>query len=123
MALKVVRRKSTGAWTISGSVAGIRIQKRASTNNRRLAQEEAAALEARILREQWHGPKPGSRTIGEAMLSYAEAVPRSSRTLRRLVRLCDAIGPDTKLAAIDQDALSRVRAKLQPDASPVSFAR
>jgi integrase len=125
MALKVVKRKSTGAWTISGTVAGIRIQKRASTNNRRLATEEAAALEARILREQWHGPKPGSRTIGEAALSYAEAVPRSSRTLKRLARVIAALGDgSTPLAEIDQDALSRLRAQLlKPGAGPATFAR
>ena len=124
MALKAVRRKSTGAWKISGTVAGIRIQKRASTNNRRLAEEEAAALEARILREQWHGPKAASRTIGEAMVSFADAVPRSPRTFSRLARLCEAIGERTPLTAIDQDMLSRLRETLlKPDASPATFTR
>jgi len=73
MALKVVKRKSTGAYTISGTILGRRIQLRAATNNRHLAEEQAASLEARILREQWHGPKTASRTIGEAMVSYCRS--------------------------------------------------
>ena len=123
MPLKIVKRRSTGAWTISGTVDGIRIQRRASTNNRRLAEEEARALEAQILRERWHGPKLGSRTIGEAMLSYEDAIPRSRQTRRRLARLVDAIGENTTLSSIDQDTLSRVRAKLQPNASPAAEPR
>src|SRR5262249_465059 len=76
MALKVVRGKSTGAWTISGTINGVRVQKRAQSNNKRRAEEEAAALETAMLREDWHGPRPAAKTIGQAMVSYAEAVDR-----------------------------------------------
>jgi hypothetical protein len=119
MPLKVVRRKSTGAWTISGTVGGMRIQKRASSNNIRLAQEEATALEARLLREEWHGAKRGTKTFGEAVLSYAEAVPRAKGTYRRLIRLWHAIGESTPIASIDQDAVIRARDRmLKPAAIP-----
>jgi hypothetical protein len=50
MPLTVVRRKSTGALTISGIVAGRRVQRRAQSDDPKLAREEAAALEAEILR-------------------------------------------------------------------------
>jgi len=124
MALKVVKRKSTGAWTISGTVEGMRIQKRAQSNNKRLAEEEASALEGRLLREAWHGPRPASRTIGQAMRSYADAVPRRPRTIQRLARLLAVIREDAPLTAIDQDVLTQLRDRLlKPDASPATFAR
>jgi integrase len=124
MPLRVIGRQSTGAWTISGTVAGQRIRLRPSSNNKRLAEEEAAAIEARLLREAWHGPKAGARTFGEAALSYAEAIPRAAGTLRRLARLVDALGPNTPLAEIDQDAVARARDKLlNPGASQATYTR
>lgn len=58
MPLTVVRRKQTGALTISGSIrlkdgSKIRVQRRSASNNYALAQEEAAALEADVLRNSW----------------------------------------------------------------------
>jgi integrase len=124
MPLKVVKRKSTGAWTISGTVAGQRVQLRASSNNRRLAEEEAAALEAELLRAQFHGPRHGTKSFGEAALSYAKAVPRPRDTLLRLARLVDAIGESTPLNAIDQDAVARTREKLlKPGTSAATYIR
>ena len=78
MPLSVVRRKSTGALTIAGTVAGRRVQ----SNDPKLAAEEAAALEADLLRTAWHGERRGSRTFAEAALSYLEAAPRSGRIER-----------------------------------------
>jgi hypothetical protein len=46
MPLTVVRRKSSGALTITGTVAGRRIRRRAQSDDPKLAEEEAAALEA-----------------------------------------------------------------------------
>jgi len=124
MALKVVRCKSTGAWTISGTINGVRVQKRAQSNNKRRAEEEAAALETAMLREDWHGPRPAAKTIGQAMVSYAEAVDRSPRTYSRLIRIGREVGENTPLAAIDQDLLTRLRGQLlKPDANPATFAR
>ena len=50
MPLRIVRRKSTAALTISGSVGGIRVQRRAASDDPKLAAEEAATLEVEILR-------------------------------------------------------------------------
>jgi len=60
MPLTIVRRKATGALTISGTIrltsgARIRIQQRARSDNPQLAAEEARILEAEILRTDWHG--------------------------------------------------------------------
>ena len=124
MALKVVRRKSTGAYTISGTVLGRRIQRRAQSNQRRLAGAEAAALETQILQTQWFGAKPASKTLGEAMLSYADAAPRSRRTLQHLIRLIEALGENTPLNTIDQAAVTKARDKLlKPDTSPATYIR
>jgi hypothetical protein len=72
MPLTVVRRKSSGALTITGTVAGRRIRRRAQSDDPKLAEEEAAALEAELLRTAWHGERRGSRTFAEAALSYLE---------------------------------------------------
>jgi hypothetical protein len=54
----VIRTWATGsALTIVGTVAGQRIRKRTQTSDYRLACEEAAALEAEILRTEWHGER------------------------------------------------------------------
>src|SRR5215472_12429375 len=99
MPLRVVRRKSTGALTISGTVAGQRVQRRAQSNNPKLAEEEAATLEAEILRGQWHGEKRGARSFSEAALSYLEVFDRSESTKARVRRLTLALGT-TRLADI-----------------------
>jgi hypothetical protein len=92
MPLTITRRKSTGALTISGTVAGQRIQRRAQSNDLALAREEAAALEAEILRSAWHGERRGSVTFDEALVSYLEAQPRHENTKARLRRLRTALG-------------------------------
>ena len=48
MSLQVVRRKSSGALTIDGIVNGKRVQRRASSDDWRLAEEEAFIIEARL---------------------------------------------------------------------------
>jgi integrase len=126
MPLTVLRRKSTGALTISGTVAGVRIQRRAQSNDPKLAREEAAALEAQILRTEWHGERRGSRSFDEALVSYLEAAPRSQNHKARLLRLRDAIGGATRLSAIDQTAANLVKHKVlqRPDmAAPGTYTR
>jgi hypothetical protein len=80
MPLRVMKRKSTGALTISGTVAGQRVRRRAQSNTLALAREEAAALEAEMLRTEWHGPKSGAHSLADAMQSYLKAVPRGAAT-------------------------------------------
>jgi integrase len=111
MPLTVTRRKSTGALTISGSVAGQRLRRRAQSDNPKLAAEEAAALEAEILRTAWHGERRGSRSFGQAVLSYIEAAPRSENTKALLNRILVALG-DVPLSTVDQDAVSRLKGKM-----------
>jgi integrase len=111
MPLKVVRRKSTGALTITGTVAGHRIQRRAASDRLALAEEEAAVLEAGLLRGEWHGERRGSRSFDEALESYLNATPHHENTKRRLRRIRDALG-DVKLSEVDQDTIIRLRLSL-----------
>ena len=123
MPLTIVRRKSTGALTISGTVAGQRIQRRAASDDLALAREEAAALEVEILRTNWHGTRRGSRTFDQALLSYLEAQPRGENTKARLRRLRAALG-DVQLSTIDQDTATRLKATvLRPAAGPATYLR
>jgi integrase len=124
MPLDIVRRKSTGALTISGTVGGQRIQRRAQSNRLALAREEAAALEVEILRTGWHGERRGARSFNEALISYLEAQTRSESEKRRLSRIRDALGGEVQLAAIDQDAAVRLRrAMLRSGSSDSTYAR
>jgi integrase len=123
MPLAVTRRASTGALTISGTVAGQRIRRRAQSNNPKLAVEEAAALEAEILRVQWHGERRGARTFAEAVTSYLEAAPRTESTKARVRRLLLALGMAT-LGEVDQDTAARLKATvLRPGAKPSTYLR
>ena len=121
--LRLSRRPDTGALTIVGTVAGQRIRRRAQSDNRRLAEEEAAALEAAILRTAWHGERRGARSFSEAVISYLDSQPRAASTKRLLNRLLRAIG-DVPLSAIDQSATVRARrAMLAADPAPGTVVR
>ncbi len=111
MPLKVVRRKDTGTLQISGIVAGRRIRKGPASADLKLAKEEAAKLEAEILRTAWHGERRGARSFAEAVEAYLDSAPRSSSTQQRLLRLMQAIG-NASLAEINQEAVLRARATL-----------
>jgi integrase len=81
------------------------------------------SLEAKILRDAYHGERRGSRSWPEAVASWVKAEPRAEGDRRRLYRITLAIG-DLPLAAVDQAAVDRVRAKLlQSDASPATVRR
>ena len=109
MPLIVVRRKSTGALTITGTVAGRRVRRRAQSDDPKLAAEEAAALEAKILRTAWHGERRGSRGFSEAVISYIDATRPSTGERRRLQRILLALGADLPLSEVDQVTVDRVR--------------
>jgi integrase len=124
MPLTVVRRKSSGALTITGTVAGRRIRRRAQSDDPKLAEEEAAALEAELLRTAWHGERRGSRTFAEAALSYLEAAPRSVHTKDYVRRILLGLGGEARLGQVDQDAATRLRLTLlKPDAKPSTYLR
>jgi integrase len=121
--LRIERRPDTGAITIVGTVAGQRVRKRASSDNPRLAQEEAAALETELLRAEWHGPRRGTRPFAEAVTSYLETLPRSDSTKARLNRILIAAG-DVKLKDVNQQLANRIaRRMLSPEASPATVKR
>jgi hypothetical protein len=123
MPLKVTRRKSTGALTISGTIAGQHIQRRASSNNLALAREEAASLKPEILRTAWHGERRGSRSFDDALVSHLEAQPRHENTKRRLPRLRAALRP-VRLSAIDQDTVIQLKGSVfTAGASPATVMR
>jgi integrase len=76
-----------------------------------------------LLRDAWHGERRGVRSFAEAVVSYLAEQPRSCGRKATLHRLVRALGREP-LAAIDQDALTRARAKvLRPSSSPATFAR
>jgi integrase len=123
MPLTVVRRKSSGALTISGIVAGRRVQRRAQSDDPKLAGEEAAALEAEILRAAWHGERRGARSFEAAVKSYIDAAPRHANTKRRLRRILAALG-DVKLSTVDQDAVTRLgKIILRQPSAPATVLR
>ena len=122
MPLTVVRRKSTGALTITGTVAGTRVRRRAQSDDPKLAAEEAATIETDLLRTAWHGERHGSRTFAEAALSSIEAEPRSANTKARVRRLLVALGTVT-LAEVDQDTAIKLGRALRPGAKPATYLR
>ena len=124
MPLKVVVRKQTGALTISGTIplkdgTSVRVQQRAKSNDLARAREEAAVIEAEILRRDWHGERRDAHvhTFDDAIVKYLEAKPRNQRTAMQVERLRKTIGGATPLASIDQDLISRLRRERQEKAA------
>jgi integrase len=128
MPLRITRRNGNGALTISGRIHYAdgtirRIRQRAQSDQRAIAEEEAAALEARLLRDAWHGERPGRRSFAAAVTSYLKAAPRAEGDKKRLHRILRALG-DVSLAEVDQAAVDRVRDRmLAPDAAPATVRR
>jgi integrase len=129
MPLRVAPRRGrpglwiTGTVTPAGADAGVRIRRRAGTTDPRLAREEAAALERRILRDHHLGG--GRPTVGwaAAVASYLDAGARSPGTEALLLRLTAHLR-DTPLAAIGQEATDRAAAAiLRPGAKPATRLR
>src|SRR5215472_1584589 len=129
--LTVTRRKGrNGALTISGTVklpdgTRKRIQQRASSDDWDLANEEAAVLATRYLKDAWHRPARGSRHLSEAILSYLDAGARSDGTRQRVRRIAEALGDiDPPLHAVDQDLVTRLRDRiLWPNPKPGTVLR
>lgn len=118
MPLRIITRPDTGALTISGTVrlpdgGRVAVRRRAATNERRLAEEEATALETQILRDAWHGERRGNRAWAEAVAGYLNAAERKRGDIAQLRRLTVALG-DVRLREVDQAALERVVRRLYP---------
>jgi integrase len=119
--------KTTAApegFTIVGSVAGVRIRRRAQANSAKLAHEEAAALQTQLLREAWHGERRGVRRFIEAAISYLEAEPRSEHTKSYVRRIIIALGDKVTLGQINRDTAIQLRRVMLPaTAQPATYLR
>lgn len=128
MPLKVTRRKDTGTLYITGRLqlpdgTRLRVRTRASSDRLALAREEAAAIEAGILRDAYHGKRRRARSFAEAVESYLKAQARAAGDKRRLGRIMLALG-DVRIDEVDQAAIYRVQAAmLAADASPATIRR
>jgi hypothetical protein len=76
--IRVIRRKDTGSLSLDGHVNVQRIRRCAQSDDPKLANEEAAALEAELLRTAWHGERRGARSLaaGPPVASAGEPPPR-----------------------------------------------
>jgi integrase len=119
--------KTTGkteGWTIAGVVGGVRIRRRAQSNDAKLAREEARNLEAELLRNAWHGERRGVRTFAQGVLAYFDAEPRTEATKARYNRVLQALGPNVKLAEINQDTVTDLKKRLlRPNHKPATVTR
>lgn len=128
MPLHVIRRPDTGKLQITGIVRlpdgkRLQVRQRAGSDDLRLAQEEATALESQLLRDAYHGERRGSRRYGDVLEIWLNAAPRANGDHDRHLRILKALG-DVTLAEVNQEAVNRVRQKiLKPEAAPATILR
>ena len=129
MPLRVDRRPGHDGWWITGTVTpagaaqGVRVRRRAGSDVKRVADEEAGILETAILRNHHLGERPSVRGWGEAVAAYLREERRSTATLQLLTRLT-AHFADTPLDRIDGEAVTRAAAALlRPGAAPATVQR
>lgn len=121
MSLKVIRRKDSGTLQIVGRVAGQFIRRGAQSRTLALAQEEAAALEARILREAFHGKRRGDKPFFEIAGAYLKAEPRHPVNAKRIGKIVEALGPNVIAYQVDQETVDALRDRLlRPRPSPAT---
>jgi integrase len=122
MPLSLTRHGATGAWQITGTVAGQRIRQSARTSDRRLAEEARAELEASLYRGAIYGAR-AVVTWDQAVNSYLDAAPRSAAENARLLRLLDSL-TGKRLSNITQATIDRViQARCRPGAQPATKLR
>lgn len=122
MPLRVTRRAGTTLWQITGTVAGQRVRQSAGTADKRLAQEAAAALEARLYRAAVHGTRPPVAWEA-ACASYLDAHPPRPTQAAALLRITQALGR-AWIGDIDQATVDRLCAAVcRPDAAPATKLR
>lgn len=117
MPLVVAIRPDTGTLWITGTVkpagavTGRRVRQRAGSDDPAAAREEAAAIEARILRDFHHGEKPSTHTFLEACQSYLKHQERSAGTKAEVKRLA-LHWRAASLGMITQEAVDAARTKI-----------
>jgi len=122
MPLKITRRKGSGIWQISGTVAGERVRESAETADRNIAEEKRAALEASLHRAAIYG-KAAVIAWSEAVVSYCGVVEPTAATAALLARINRHFGT-ILLKDIDQERVDRaIRALCRPDAAPATKLR
>ncbi len=120
---RVVVRKSSGALTIVGTVAGVRIRRRAQSNRPELAREEATVIEHRDPAHRMARRTSWLSILQRSGPELFEAQPRAPGDQDRLNRILRVLG-EIPLSAINQDAITRlVRGMLRPKAKPGTILR
>jgi integrase len=125
MSLKVIRRKDKkNALQIVGTVAGQFIRRSPQSRSIGLAREEAAALEAKLLREEFHGRRSGDRPFAEIAAAYLKHEPRSAGVIQAVAGVVRALGPDKLACEVDQECIDDLRAiLLRPNPAPATVRR
>jgi integrase len=119
MSLKIIRRKDTGNLQINGTVAGQRIRQAAQGQSIALAREEATALEARLLREQFHGRPKGraDRPFAEIAEAYLNFQERHPAQVERIENIVFAMG-NVMASEVDQEFVDNLRLKVIKKKNP-----
>lgn len=123
MPLKVIRRKDRGTLQIVGQIDGYKfIRKAAESGELKLAQEEAALLEARLIRERLVGPdRRADRPFAEIAEAYLKFEPRHPVQVNRVLAIVRALG-NVPAATVDQEAIERLRDRLlRPNPGPATM--
>lgn len=117
MPLKLVRRPRSPFWYMRGTVRGLSVTESTGTGDRAQAEEVRALREAELVRRSIHGDK-GTRTFGEAALSYMEAGGERHHLAPLILRW-----GETPLAKIGQAEIDKAARALKPDAGPSTLNR
>lgn len=122
MSLKAIRRKDRpGSYQIVGKIPGLAfIRRTAISRTSALAREEAATLEARLLREQFHGRPEGrgDRLFAEIAAAYVRHEPREQYNIDRIAAISRALGPSATAGEIDQERVDRLTSEIIVKAQP-----
>ena len=124
------RKDRPGSFQITGTVPGYdRLRRTAKANTgdgftraqaRRLAIEEASALETNMLREAFHGPGPDGRAdrlfaeIAKAYLGFQERHPAQKT---RVLAVVKALG-DVRASAVTQEVIDELKRSMLQTRTP-----
>lgn len=117
------RRDRPGTFQITGKIEGYNfIRKTAQSRERKLAEEEAAVLEARLLRERFHGRRSDcDRPFAEIAEAYLEFEPRHPANRKRVLACVVALGDVLASEAAQDATIDRLRkTMLRPNPMPAT---
>lgn len=117
MPLKLVRRKGSAVWYISGTLNGTRIRESTDTSKRESAEETLNNRERELRRAAIYGPSV-VKTWADAVLRYEETRSPTAGQAALLKRITRHFGPGVLLKDIDQDRVdAAIRVLCAPDAA------